>query len=203
MKAQRRLGTESAKNRTLLIETAERLLCEEGYAAITAKKVASGAGLKEPLVYYYFETMDDLILAVVRKSSAKRIKRFVRAVASPEPIKAIWAFNRDHTGSISTTELIALANHRETIRAEAVAAAQQFRTLQIEAVDLLLESRGVDREAYPAAGIVTIVTALTRAMAQDSALGVTEGYAEAVRLIERGIEILSREKAPADSGADS
>jgi AcrR family transcriptional regulator len=194
MKSQRRLGTETATNRALLIETAERLLCEEGYAAITARKVADKAGLKLPLVYYYFKTMDDLILEVVRKNTAKRLKRFVRALASPEPLRAIWELNRDRSsGAISTTELLALANHRESIRTEIVAAARQFRVLQIEAVDRLLASKGVDREAYPATAVVTIVAALTRAMAQDSALGVDDGYADAVSLIERGIEFLCRD----------
>lgn len=203
MKAQRRLGTESAKNRALLIATAERLLCEEGYVAVTARKVADKAGLKLPLVYYYFETMDHLIMEVVRKNTAKRLKRFVRALASPEPLRAIWELARDHTSAISTTELIALANHRESIRTEVSVIAREFRALQIEAVDRLLAAKDVDREAYPAAGIVTIVTALTRAMAQDSALGVADGYAEAVSLIERGVDFLSRDKITSDSPADS
>lgn len=191
MKPQRRLGTESAKNRILLIEAAEGLLQEEGYAAITARKVASRAGLKLPLVYYYFKTMDDLILEVVRKNTAKRLKRFVRALASPEPLRAIWELNRSPSSAISTTELIAMANHREAIRAEVVGIAREFRTLQIEAVDRLLAARGIDREKYPAEGIVTIITALTRAMTQDCALGVTDGYDEAVALVERGLEFLS------------
>jgi hypothetical protein len=43
----------------------------------------------------------------------------------------------------------------------------------------------VDPERFPAAGIVTIVTALARALVQDSALGVPDGYAEALKLTER------------------
>jgi AcrR family transcriptional regulator len=198
VKPQRRLGTESAKNRALLIEAAERLLSEEGYVAITARKVANKAGLKLPLVYYYFKTMDDLILEVARKNTAKRLKRFVRALATPEPLRAIWELSRDHTSAISTTEVLALANHRESIRTEVVAAARQFRALQIEAVDQLLTAKGVDKSLYPAAGIVTIVTALTRAMAQDSAIGAADGYAEAVSLIERGIDLLLRDKVASD-----
>ena len=198
MKPQRRLGTESAKNRALLIEAAERLLSEEGYVAITARKVANKAGLKLPLVYYYFKTMDDLILEVARKNTAKRLKRFVRALATPEPLRAIWELSRDHTSAISTTEVLALANHRESIRTEVVAAARQFRALQIEGVDQLLTAKGVDKSLYPAAGIFTIVTALTRAMAQDSAIGAADGYAEAVSLIERGIDLLLRDKVASD-----
>ncbi|MCK9563595.1 MAG: TetR/AcrR family transcriptional regulator [Bacteroidales bacterium] len=196
MKSQRRLGNESARNRAILIEAAEQLLCEEGYGAITARKVANKAGLKMPLVYYYFETMDDLIKEVIRKNAARRLKRFVRALASASPLQALWKLNRDHSSAISATELIALANHREAIRTEAVAAAKQFRTLQIEAVDRLFAEKGVDRDVCPPAAIVAMVTALTRAMAQDTALGVTEGYAEAIDLIERGLALLAGNPAP-------
>lgn len=199
MKSGRRLGTENAKNRALLVDTAERVLCEDGYAAITARNVAARAGLKVPLVYYYFRTMDDLILEVVRKNTAKRNKRFVSALASSDPLRALWDLNREPSSAISTTELIALANHRESIRNEVVAIAREFRSLQIEAVDRLLAARGVDREAFPAGAVVTIVTALTRTMAQDCALGVSEGYDEAVALVERGLKMLATQ----DHGAES
>lgn len=198
----RRLGAEGAANRQLLIDTAETLLCEEGYAAVTARKVATRAGLKLPLVYYYFQTMDDLILAVVRKNTEQRLQHFVRALASPEPLRGLWALNRDHSRAISTTELLALANHREAIRTELIAAAKQFRQLQIEAVERLLAARGVAAGTAPAAAIVTILSALTRAMAQDVALGVDDGYAEALALVERGLDWLGQQGAESPPGPE-
>lgn len=199
MKAKRRLGAETAKNRSRLIDAAVELMVEEGYAAVTARKVAAKAGLKVQLVYYYFEDMDDLILAVVKRNSAKRMKKFVRTLAGPDPLRAIWIMNRDSTSAASTTELLALANHRETIRSEVVKAAKEFRHLQIEAVEQLLGDYGLDREAVPPAAVVTIIAALSRAMAQDSALGVDEGYPEAVALVERGLDWLAQR---ADSASD-
>lgn len=191
MTTRRRLGSENAKNRERLIVATDELLREEGYAAITARKVASQAGLKVQLVYYYFQSMDDLILEVIRKNTERRIKRLVQALASPDPLRALWDLNTDPAGAIPASELVALANHRESIRKEIVAAGKQFRNLQIDAVDQLLAARGVDRERWPAAGIVTIITALARAMVQDCRFGVGEGYPEAVRLIEQGIEFFS------------
>lgn len=190
MTTHRRLGVESAKNRALLIEATEQLLCDEGYPAITARRVAGEAGLKVQLVYYYFRTMDDLILAVVRKNTQKRLERFEKALASPQPLRALWELNSDRSAGIPSSELIALANHRESIRTEIVAAALQFRTLQTEAVARLLGEKGVDQDAYPAAGIVTIITALARAFVSDSALGVSDGYADAIMLVERGLQHL-------------
>ena len=191
MKAKRRLGSETAKNRGLLVEAAARLMVEEGYAAISARKVAEKAGLKVQLVYYYFKDMDDLILAVVKRNSSKRVKKFVRTLAGPDPLRAVWIMNRDSTSAISTTELLALANHRDSIRTEIVKTAKEFRHLQIEAVERLLIERGVDVKKVSAGAIVTIVSALSRAMAQDTALGVDEGYEEAVALVEQGLARLS------------
>lgn len=191
---QRKLGAETAKNRAVLIGAAERLLCEDGYDAVTARKVANKAGLKVPLVYYYFQTMDDLILEVIQKNIQTRTKHFVRALSSGNPIKAIWELSRDNRSAISTTDLIALANHREAVSPTIVAAAKYFRALQIEAVDRYLEAEGVDRERYPAGAIVTMVVALARAISQDCSLGVSEGYDEAVKLLEQRISfILDRE----------
>jgi len=203
MTSKRRLGVETAKNRSRLIDAAVELMVEEGYAAVTARKVAAKAGLKVQLVYYYFKDMDDLILAVVKRNSVKRMKRFVRTLAGPDPLRAIWVMNRDSTSAASTTELLALANHRETIRSEVVRAAKEFRHLQIEAVEQLLGDYGLDREKVPPAAVVTIIAALSRAMAQDSALGVDEGYPEAVALVERGLDWLVQQGDGGAGGGDS
>ena len=42
------------------MDAAEQLLLEEGYAAVTSRRVGARAGLKPQLVHYYFRTMDDL-----------------------------------------------------------------------------------------------------------------------------------------------
>lgn len=195
-KPSRRLGAEGSENRALLLETAHRVLCEQGYAALTARNVAKEAGLKVQLVYYYFQSMDDLILAMVQTRSDTRLRRFTQALVSPDPLKALWALNREGTHAIATAEILAMANHRETIRTEIVAIAKQFRTLQIAALDRLLADRGVDREQYPTAAIVTIVSALTRAMGQDMALGVAEGYPEAIHVIEQLLDALPPARSP-------
>jgi AcrR family transcriptional regulator len=41
----------------------ESVMREEGYGALTSRHVAARAGLNQQTVYYYFETMDGLLLA--------------------------------------------------------------------------------------------------------------------------------------------
>jgi AcrR family transcriptional regulator len=200
---QRRLGGDNAQNRARLVDATEQVLCEEGYAAVTARRVAEKAGLKVQLVYYYFQSMDDLILAVVRKNTAKRLERFAKIMTSPEPFRALWELNSDPSSAIRTSELLALAHHSESMRTEVVAAAKQFRRLQTEAVARMLAIKGVDQEEFPAAGIVTIVAALARCMVQDSALGVPDGYSEALKLVERGLQFFRNERGPGELKANS
>ncbi|EUA30299.1 bacterial regulatory s, tetR family protein [Mycobacterium xenopi 4042] len=51
----------------MLLDAAEQLMLEEGYAAVTSRRVAQKAALKPQLVHYYFRTMDDLFLAAFRR----------------------------------------------------------------------------------------------------------------------------------------
>ena len=47
MASARRIGAPDAKNRGVLLDAAEQLLLEEGYAAVTSRRVAERAGLKQ------------------------------------------------------------------------------------------------------------------------------------------------------------
>ena len=191
MTTNRRLGNKTAKNRATLITAAETLMCREGYASVTARKVAAEAGLKVQLVYYYFQSMDELVLEVIRQHSSLRMKNFIKALASSKPLRALWDMNRNKSSALFTTEVLAMANHKESIRKELATIGDEFRILQAEAVGQILEEQGVDTTLYPPTAIVATISALSRASAQDSALGANSGYTEAAAVIERLIERFS------------
>lgn len=85
MASPRRIGSPDAKNRAILLDAAEQLMLEEGYAAVTSRRVASKAGLKPQLVHYYFRTMDDLFLDVFRRRGEEGLQRQAEALASAQP----------------------------------------------------------------------------------------------------------------------
>jgi AcrR family transcriptional regulator len=183
MAQSRRMGVEGSKQRTILMDATEAVLCDEGYAGISARNVAVKAGLTKQLLYYYFRTMDDLILAVVQRINERRMLLFNEALASSDPLSALWALNSDPSGATLATELTAIASHRDTVRAEIVASAQQFRTLQVRAFSELLAKRNIVDPA--AAGIVMIAAALAKTITSEAALGLTEGHAEALMIVEK------------------
>ena len=113
MTTKRRIGTEDSTTRNALLDAALQLMVEEGYAAVTSRRVAARAGLKPQLVHYYFRTMDDLFIALVRRGAEQNLVRQSRALASPQPLRALWELSCDPTGATLTLEFSALANHRK------------------------------------------------------------------------------------------
>jgi TetR/AcrR family transcriptional regulator len=185
----RRMGVEGSKQRTVLMDAAEAILRDEGYIGISARNVANRAGLTKQLLYYYYRTMDDLILAVVRRINERRLERFKDALASAEPLKMLWALNSNPSGATLATELTAIASHRDAVRAEIVTSAQQFRALQVRTVAELLARRR--KASYPAAAIVMFAAALAKTITSEAALGLTEGHAEALTIVEQMLAELS------------
>src|SRR5207248_5704599 len=78
----RRIGAPNSKTRAQLVDAAEQLLLEEGYAAVTSRRVGARAGLKPQLVHYYFRTMDDLFVEIFRRRADENFARFERALAA-------------------------------------------------------------------------------------------------------------------------
>ena len=180
----RRIGAESSATRTALLDAAQHVILEEGYAAATSRRVAARAGLKPQLVHYYFRTMDDLFLALVRRGAEQNLERQAEALASTHPLRALWELSNDPTGTAMTIEFAALANHRKAIRAELAAYGAQFRRLQTEALTQILERYGVDTTAFPPQTLVVAMTSLSQVMGMEDLLGMTEGHAEMKELVD-------------------
>lgn len=180
----RRIGSEDSATRTALLDAAQALMVEEGYAAVTSRRVAAHAGLKPQLVHYYFRTMDDLFLALVRRGAEANLDRQAKALASDEPLRALWAFSADPAGTTLQTELVALSNHRKAIRQELADYAKRFRDLQREALTSVFEQHGLVRDDLSADAVLVFLTAISRMLSLEEALGLTAGHDEVRALVQ-------------------
>jgi AcrR family transcriptional regulator len=196
MSSPRRLGAEDSATRAALLDAALALMVEEGYAAVTSRRVAAKAGLKPQLVHYYFRTMDDLFLALVRQGAEQALERQAQALASPQPLRALWAFSTDPTGVALTTEFSALSNHRPEIQAEWARCAEEFRRRQVEALTTVLADYGVDDEAYPPEAVIVLINSVSRIIGMELAFGMTAGHAETQAVVER---LLTHYEGPAST----
>jgi len=197
MTATRRIGAEDSATRAALLDAAQRLMLEDGYAAVTSRRVAAKAGLKPQLVHYYFRTMDDLFLALVRRGAEQNLERHARALESPNPLRALWEFSSDPAGATLTMEFSALGNHRKAIRAELAAYAEQFRRLETETITTVLTRAKADTEALPPQAVAVLMTSISRILVLEEALGMTTGHAAMRALVE---QYLQRYEGPAPQG---
>ena len=184
-------GRDSATRQALIQATAQVML-EEGYAAATSRRVAARAGVKPALVHYYFPSMDDLFLAVLREGAETNLFRQREALADDEPLHALWKLNNAH-GARLLMEFMALANHRKEIRSEILAYAARFGDLEESAVTLAMRAHGVDLVEFPPVVMSMIVTSLARILVLERSLGISRGHAEATEFIER---LLTRYEMP-------
>src|SRR4051794_14839929 len=95
MAVKRRMGPQNSASRDLIFDAVERVLQKDGYIALTARRVAEEAGFNHQTVYYYFETMEELVLGAFRRRCENSLKRLEAALASERPLHAIWALYSD------------------------------------------------------------------------------------------------------------
>jgi AcrR family transcriptional regulator len=162
-------------------------MLEEGYAAATSRRVAAKAGVKPALVHYYFPSMDDLFLAVLRDGAETNLQRQREALADNEPLHTLWRLNSTH-GARLFMEFMALANHRKEIRSEIVSYAERFGDIEASAVTLAMRAHGVDVDAFPPVVMSMIVTSLARILLLERGLGITRGHAEVDAFVAQYLE---------------
>lgn len=190
MSAPRRTRPDSPA-RQRLIEATAKIMREDGYAAATSRRVAAEAGVKQALVYYYFPTMDDLFVEVLRTGAEASLERIRQALTADQPLQTLWRMNDDLRLTGLNAEFMALANHRKAIRAELKSYAERVRDIESAAVAVALRSRGVDLEEYPPAAVSMLIAQTARSLCNENAVGVTLGHEELRAFMERQLSRLT------------
>jgi AcrR family transcriptional regulator len=176
MTSPRRIGTVDSKTRAKLLDAAERLMIDEGYPAVTSRRLGQEVGMSNKLVHYYFRTMDDLFLEVFRRRAEEGFARFEQAVAADPTLGTIWAFRDDGPGAIYHLEFAALANHHKAIRLEIARYSERFRTMQLGAVERALEEQEGPLSDVPPEVVLLVMTGVSQVMAIEHSLGITTGH---------------------------
>jgi len=172
--------------RMKLLDAAEAVVREEGYAAATVRRIASRAGMTHQAVFYYFGSQDELLLALLRRSSDSYCTRMTEVLRSDQPLHGMWDLVSDQDATRLGLEFMALANHNDAVRAEIAANAIKLRALEAEAIQKYLEKRGIEPRLSPE--LVSILTnALARLLVQEATLGILIGHDEAEALVQRSL----------------
>jgi AcrR family transcriptional regulator len=190
MSAPRKSKAADPGARQRLIEATARVMRDDGYAAATSRRVAAEAGVKQALVYYYFPTMDDLFVEVLRAGAEASLEDMRTALTNDDPLGALWMINNDSRRTGLNTEFMALANHRKAIRAELAEFAERVRDIETAAVTVVLRANGVDLNEYPPVAISMLIAQTARSLCNESAVGVTRGHDELRAFVERQMRLL-------------
>ena len=166
-----------------MLDGAEVILREEGYCALTSRRVAECIGVKQRLVYYYFQTMDDLIVETFRRLSMRELERLRQAFASPRPLRQIWEVCIHTSDARLISEFMALANRNKALRKEVIRFIEESRVIQVEALGAAIQRRS-GASAIPPEGLAIMATSLALSFTREEDLGVSAGHREILAVIE-------------------
>jgi AcrR family transcriptional regulator len=189
----RRIGAESSATRALILDATEQLMRDEGYGAVSTRRVAAQAGLKPSLVHYYFPTTDDLLIAVFRKGADQSDAMIEAALAAADPLRALWEFFSDNSRTALTMEFMALANHRKAIKVLMVQHSEEMRARQVAVLSPLLGPVATGAGNCPPSALSVILAGLGRVLVMEGDLGVSAGHAEARAFVEQWLERMAVE----------
>ncbi len=186
MKSTKRIRRAAADAKLLILQTAEGIMLDEGYAAVTVRHVAKGAGVSSTLLHYYYPTADDLLVALYRHASEKDLEQLHQALESADPIMALWDYQTNTARTALGVEFLALANHRKVIKTEITGFAEHARSLQTRALSNLLGAAGITTACSPVC-LSMLLTSVSRNLIMESGVGISSGHAEARAYVEQAL----------------
>jgi len=194
----RRLGAQSSVTRVALMDGVEAVMREHGYGALSARSVATKAGLKHQLVYYYFETLDDLLVATYERHIERYRSRVEAAMSSPAPLRAFWHAQSNPEDATLNMEFLSLANHNAAIRARTVEFGEVVRRLGLERLDALIRRPAPGAEAVTPFAVTMAISAVGSILGLENAIGIAGGHAETRAMIEWCIDQIEPRQADSD-----
>ncbi|MCX7863731.1 MAG: TetR/AcrR family transcriptional regulator [Novosphingobium sp.] len=184
------MGLATSEMRHVLMDAVECVMREDGYGALTARSVAERAGLKHQLVYYYFRTLDDLLIATYERHIARYLARIEEALAAERPLHAFWRVHADPLDATLNCEFLAMANHNEVIRKRTVDFGEHVRRLGLARLAERFHPPLTGRDAVNPFAVTMAITAIGSILGLETAIGITGGHAETRALIEWCIDQL-------------
>ncbi|MCB2060968.1 MAG: TetR/AcrR family transcriptional regulator [Novosphingobium sp.] len=202
MKPERKSGEESGSTRDAILDATEAIMVEEGYSAVTSRRVAERAGLKSQLVHYYFRTMDELFVTAYERSEKEFLQRHLQAVSSQNPIRALWDLAIHPKRTRLSQELIALSHHRKSMRSITARVLEQTHAINTAFIGKYLQEAGVDPDEFPPVVVSHIINGLSRGLINEEAVGVSQGHSELRAFAECWISKLEAAHGQAHASGD-
>lgn len=74
----------AAERREQLLDVAEKLFAQQGYAGATTAQIAKAAGVTEPIIYRHFKSKRDLFVALIERTGRRTLALWQGDVSASE-----------------------------------------------------------------------------------------------------------------------
>lgn len=183
-KSDRRMGPPGSDTWHAMLDGAEAVLRDEGHAALTSRRIAEQIGVKQRLVYYYFATMDDLVIAMFHRLSVRELERLRQTELSALPLREIWDVCINTTDARLISQFMALAGRIEGLRKEVIHFIEQSRAIQVAALAAALQQRPKAASIDPSA-LAIIATSVALTLTRERQLGTEAGHQAVIEVFAK------------------
>jgi TetR/AcrR family transcriptional regulator len=179
-----------------LLDAAERLLVELGYAGITTRRLAAEAGVNHGLVHYYYGSLENLLVQVLERFTERMIERQRAMYAADMPFIEKWRTAMRYLVADSDYqkvwwELQALAWNRPELREHVADVDDEWRAVLTEAFTEPHERYGLE---IPLEALVSLVITFNAGVILERLAGITTGHQELLEWIDGWIERREKEQ---------
>jgi AcrR family transcriptional regulator len=178
-----------------LLDAAERLLVEVGYAGITTRRLAEEAGVNHGLVHYYFGSLENLVVRVLERYTATLTARQRAMYATDVPFIEKWRQAMRYLVADDVAyekiwfELQALAWNRPDLRERVAHVNDEWRAVLTEA---FAEPHERYRIEMPLDVLVSLVITFNEGVILERLSGIETGHAALLEWIEGWMEAKER-----------
>ena len=171
-----------------LLDAAERLLVDVGYAGITTRRLAEEAGVNHGLVHYYFGSNENLLVRALERFTEGLIARQRELYAADMPFVEKWRTAMRYLVSEDVTyekiwlELQALAWNNADLRARLARVNNEWRAVLTEA---FAEPHRELKIPMPLEALVSLVLTFNIGIMVERLGGIEAGHSELLEWIDR------------------
>ena len=171
-----------------LLDAAERLLVDVGYAGITTRRLAETAGVNHGLVHYYFGSNEALLVRALERFTERLIARQRELYAADEPFVEKWRtamrylVSEDATYEKIWLELQALSWNNAGLRAHLAQVNAEWRAVLTEAFEEPHRELQID---IPLDALISLVMTFNLGIIVERLGGIGTGHDELLGWIDR------------------
>jgi AcrR family transcriptional regulator len=180
-----------------LLDAAERLLVDVGYAGITTRRLAAEAGVNHGLVHYYFGSVENLLVRVLERFTERLTRRQREMYAAGIPFLEKWRTAMRYLVAEDVRyekiwlELQALAWNRPELRERVAHVDAEWRAVLSEAFAAPRERYGIE---LPLDALVSLVVTFNEGIILERLSGITDGHTELLDWIDGWLEQKEKEQ---------